>query len=493
LFPDLEYTFKHALTHEVAYQSLLRASRQRCHERIALRLEQRFRNVVEHQPQLLAHHYTEAGLGAQAVPFWQRAGEKANERAAYAEAVSYLNKGLGLLKALPDTPESLTQELSLYTVLGRTLKDVRGYGDPEVEQSYARARELCRQIGRAPQLFSTLLGLSIYFVVRAELETAHELGEQLLDMAQGVQDPVLLVEARYALGVTCFWLGEFVTARNHLEQGIANYDPHRHHSHIKVFGQDEGAVCLCRAALVLWYLGYPDQALTRGTEALTLAQQLAHPASLAYVRYWLAFLYHQLRQVQKTQQWTNASIALSTEHGFGYWPPQGMILQGWVLTEEGRVKEGIVRLRQGLVDLQAAGTEIQRAYSLGLLANGYKQAGQFGEGIAILDEALAAVDKTGARWAEAELYLFKGELLARRAASDLQQAENCFHQSLAVSRRQQAKSLELRAAMSMSRLWQKRGKKAEAQRLLAGIYGWFTEGFDTADLKQAKLLLEELA
>jgi predicted ATPase len=169
-----------------------------------------------------------------------------------------------------------------------------------------------------------------------------------------------------------------------------------------------------------------------------------------------------------------------------------MILQGWVLTEEGRVKEGIVRLRQGLVDLQAAGTEIQRAYSLGLLANGYKQAGQFGEGIAILDEALAAVDKTGARWAEAELYLFKGELLARRAASDVQQAENCFHQSLAVSRRQQAKSLELRAAMSMSRLWQRQGKLDEARNLLGEIFGWFTEGFATADLKQAKALLNEL-
>ena len=211
------------------------------------------------------------------------------------------------------------------------------------------------QIGKAPQLFSTLLGLSIYFVVRAELQTARELGEQLLDMAQGEQDPVLLVEAHYALGVICFWMGEFVPARKHLERGIANYDPQRHRSHIKLFGQDEGAVCLCRAAVALWYLGYPDQALTRGSEALTLAQQLSHPASLAYVRFWLAFLYHQLREVQKTQQWTNASIALSTEQGFGYWPPQEMILQGWVLTEEGRVKEGIARLRQGLVGLQARG------------------------------------------------------------------------------------------------------------------------------------------
>ncbi len=195
-------------------------------------------------------------------PIWQRAGERANERAAHAEAISYFTKGLELLKAAPDTSECLQRKLSLYTLLGRTLKDVRGYGDPEVEQAYTRARELCRQIGEAPQLFSTLLGLSIYFVVRAELQTARELGQQLLDIAQRVEDSVLLVEAHYALGVTCFWMGEFDPARKHLEQGIEQYDLHRHHSHIMLFGQDEGVVCLCRAALARWYLGYPDQALT---------------------------------------------------------------------------------------------------------------------------------------------------------------------------------------------------------------------------------------
>ena len=492
LFPDLEYTFKHALTHEVAYKSLLRASRQSCHERIAHVLEQRFPDIVETQPRLLAHHYTEARLGALALPYWQRAGDRANERAAHTEAISYLSKGLELLKALPETLECRQHELSLYTALGRTLKDVRGYGDPEVEQAYARARELCRQIGEAPQLFSTLLGLSIYFVVRAELQTARELAEQLLEIARRVKDPVLLVEAHYALGVTRFWLGEFVSARNHLEQGIAHYDPLKHRSHIALFGQNEGVVCLCRAALVLWYLGYADQALVRGTEAFTLARELSHPASLAYVRYWVAFLYHHLREVEKTQEWTDASMAVSTEHGFAYWPPQGMMLQGWVLVERRQVTEGIVRMRQGLVALQATGTDIQRAYSLGLLANAYREVGQISEGLAMLDEALAAVDKTGGRWGEADLHRLKGELLMRQPGSNAQQVEICFQQALAVARRQQAKSLELRAAMSLSRLWYDQGKKAEARQLLGEIYGWFTEGFDTADLKQAKALLEEL-
>jgi len=300
------------------------------------------------------------------------------------------------------------------------------------------------------------------------------------------------VEAHYVLGVTCFWLGEFVPARQHLEQGIAHYDPLKHRSHVALFGQNGGVVCLSRAALVLWYLGYPDQALTRGIEAFTLAQELAHPASLAYVRNCIAFLYHHLRDLEKTQEWTDASIALSTEHGFAYWPPQGMMLQGWVLVERGQAAEGIVRIRQGLVALQATGTDIQRAYSLGLLANAYRLVGQINEGLATLDEALTAVDKTGGRWGEAELHRLKGELLMRQAGSNTQRVEICFQQALAVARRQQARSLELRAAMSLSRLWQRQGKMAEAQQLLGDIYGWFTEGFETADLKAAKALLNEL-
>jgi predicted ATPase len=386
----------------------------------------------------------------------------------------------------------LQQELSVYTLLGRTLKDVRGYGDPEVERAYVRARELCRQIGEAPQLFPTLLGLAIHFVVRAELQTARELGEQLLDLAQGVQDDILLVEAHYVLGVTHFWLGELTLARNHLEQGIAHYDARDHDSHITLFGQNDGVVCLCRAAVVLWYLGYSDEARTRANEALMLAQKLSHPATLAYVLYWIAFLYHQCREMQKTQVLADASTSLSREQGFAYWPPQGTILQGWLLAERGQMVEGIVQLRQGLLDLQATGTEIQRAYSLGLLADKYRQAGQIRNGLATLDEGLALVNKTGGRWPEAELHRIKGELLMHQACSSPQQAQICFDQALVVARGQNAKSLELRAATSLSRLWLMQGKREDARQLLAEIYGWFTEGFDTADLKEAKALLDEL-
>ena len=261
-----------------------------------------------------------------------------------------------------------------------------------------------------------------------------------------------------------------------------------------LFGQNEGVVCLCRSALVLWYLGYPDQALEQGLEALTLAQKLSHPASLAYVLYWLAFIYHQRREVQKTQEWADASIALSTEQGFAYWPPQGTILQGWSLVEGKQASEGIIRIREGLAALETGGTVIQRAYSLGLMAKAHGQMEQVREGLAMLDEALALVDETSGRWPEAELHRFKGELLMRQAAADDErQAESCFYQALAVARRQQSKSLELRAATSLCRLWQNQGKHAEARQLLSEIYGWFTEGFDTRDLKEAKALLDELS
>jgi predicted ATPase len=397
---------------------------------------------------------------------------------------------------LSETPERLQHELTLQTLLGRVLRDAKGYGHPEVEQAYTRARELCQHIGETPQLFPALLGLSIYYVVRAELQTARELGAQLLSLAQRAQDPVLLVEAHYALGVTFFWLGEFVSAREHLEQGIVHYDPQRHQAHLALFGQDAGTVCLCRVAPVLWYLGYPDQARARGQEALSLARELAHPYSLAYVLLWIAVLYNHRREVQETQELATTATALSTDRGFPFWSTQGAILQGWALAAQGQGAEGMAQMHAGLVALQATGTGVFRPYYLGLLADAYGKMGQGREGLTLLDEALALVQKTGERWPEAELHRLKGELLLHAECGMRHvemTAEACFQQALDIARRQHARSLELRAAMSLSRLWQRQGKRMEAHQLLAGIYGWFTEGFDTADLLEAKALLAALA
>jgi TOMM system kinase/cyclase fusion protein len=491
--PHSWYVFKHALIQEAAYQSLLRSTRQRYHQHIAQILEGQFPETVETQPELLAHHYTEAGLSAPAVDYWQRAGRRATEHSANAEAISHLTRGLEVLQTLAETPERLRCALTLQTLLAQVLKDAKGYGHPEVEQAYTRARELCQHIGETPQLFPALLGLSIYYVVRAELQTARELGAQLLSLAQRAEDPVLLVEAYYSLGVTCFWLGEFALAREYLEQGIIHYDPQRHRSHLALFGQDGGAVCLCRVALVLWYLGYLDQALAWSQEARILARELSHPFSLAYVLLWTALLYNHRQEVQETQELADTVTAFSTERGFPYWSTQGMVLQGWALAAQGQEAEGMAQIHQGLVAMRATGTEVLRPYFLGLLANECGKMGQAREGLALLDEALALVHKTGECWPEAELHRLKGELLLALSTDNQAKAEGCLHQAFTVARRQQAKAPELRAATSLSRLWQRQGKRTEAHQLLTEIYGWFTEGFDTADLQDAKALLEELA
>jgi predicted ATPase len=497
--PRTTYFFKHALIQETAYQSLLKSTRQRFHSRTAQVLIERFPETANTQPELVAHHYTQAGLLEAAVTHWQRAGERANERAANAEAIGHLSKGLELLQTLPDSHTRLQHELRLQIILGRALKDAKGYGDPEVAQVYTRARELCEQMDEMQQLFAVLLGLTIHYVVRAQFQAARELGEQLLSLARDAQDPVLLVEAHYALGVTFSWLGYFTRAREHLEQAIIHYDSQQHRAHIALYGQDPGPVCLTRLALVLWYLGYPAQALRRSQEGLNLAHALSHPFSLAYVLDWLAILHYHCQDMEETQARAQVSTAFSTEQGFAFWVGRGAILQGRIRVDQGQIAEGIAQIRQGLATEQAAGTAICRPYYLSLLADAYGKAGQPEEGYTLVDEALALVAKTDERWPEAELLRLKGELLLQETmgagtrTDGLGQVETCFRQGLEVARRQQAKSWELRTAMSLSRLWQQQGKRDQARELLAPLYSWFTEGFDMADLQEAKTLLQELA
>jgi predicted ATPase len=295
------------------------------------------------------------------------------------------------------------------------------------------------------------------------------------------------------LGDTLVWLGEFAGARAHLEQGMALYNLQQHRSHAFLYGYDSGVHCLSFGAWALWYLGYPDQALRRIHDALTLAQELSHPFSLAFALAFAAWLHQLRREAQAVQEQAVAIIALSTDQGFLFWVAWGTILRGWALAEQGQSVEGIAQMRQGIAAWRATGAELQRPYYLALLAEAHGKAGQADEGLRVLAEALTAMHTTGERQHEAELYRLKGELLLKQDVPDAQEAERCLRQAVDVARQQQAKSFELRAAMSLSRLWQRQGKRQEAYDLLAPIYGWFTEGFDTADLQEAKTLLEALA
>ena len=335
--PEATYQFKHALIQDAAYEALLKTRRRELHRHVAGALSDKFPELAEAQPELLAHHYTAAGMSVQAVPYWQRAGQRTLERSANVEAIRYLTKGLELLQPLPNTPERAQQELTLQITLGSALVVNRGYAAPEVEKAYTRARELCQQLGETPQLFPVLWGLWDFYLVRAELQTGRELGEQLLTLAQRAQDPALLLEAHDALGQTLWALGEFAPARAQLEQGMALYDPRQHRSLAFLYGgEDPGVICFCYAARVLWYLGYPDQALGRINEALALAQELSHPHSLAVALWQAAALHQHRREGQAAQERAEAAIKLSTEQGFPHILAYGTSLRGWALAEQGQ-------------------------------------------------------------------------------------------------------------------------------------------------------------
>jgi predicted ATPase len=486
--PQATYTFKHALIQDAAYESLLRSTRQQYHQRIAQILEVQFAETVATQPELLAQHYTEAGLAEQAVGYWYQAGQRAHERSAHVEAIGHLTKGLELLTTLPDTREHRQQELDLQITLGRALMATKGLAAPDTGAAYHRARELCQQVGETPQIFPVLGGLVIFYLNRGEVQTARELGEQMLSLAQRVHDPGGLANAHISLGNALYNLREWDAARMHLEQGIAFYSAQQPRSQGFLTETHQGVFSLIRLAQVLWELGYPDQAVQRSHEALTLARELAHPASVVTALYFAADIHMRRREGQRTYEQAEAAIALAREHGFAFRVAQATVLRGWALVEQGQGEAGIAQMRQGQAALRATGSG--RGGNFIQLAEAYGNVGQVEEGLQVVAETLAKGDSSGG--GEGELYRVKGELLLRQRIPDAPEAETCLRQALDLARRQQAKSLELRAAMSLARLWQRQGKRAEARDLLAPIYGWFTEGFDTADLQEAKALLEEL-
>jgi class 3 adenylate cyclase/predicted ATPase len=499
--PQVTYVFKHALIQEAAYQSLLKRTRQRYHQRTVHILEQHFPELTETRPELLAYHFTEAGLPALAIPYWQRAGLRAVERSANVEAISHFTKGLGLLKALPAAPERAQQELTLQLAMGSPLLMLKGHTAPEVEHAYARAYELAQRIGDGPQRFSALIGLWRFYFSQSRLERARELAEQCYTLAQRLQDVRLLQEAHTALGSTFLHLGEYVAARASLEQGIALYDPQE--CRILAFsrGTDPGVVCLSRIAWTLWMLGYAEQALGRSREALALAQDVSHAYSLAFAQHFAGLLHQCRRDVQSVRECAEAELALSNAHGFVEWSAGGMMLRGWALAQQGTVEEGIAQLRQGRDSWLIRGNELGKTQILARLAEAYGKARQTAEGLHVLAEALVAVHTNGEHHYEAELYRLKGALLLQSEVPDptsegcqrhAVEMEACFRQALDIARRQQAKSLELRAAMSLARLLQAQAKRAEARQLLSESYGWFTEGFDTTDLQEAKTLIAAL-
>ena len=494
--PEAEYHFKHALTQEVAYGTVLQERRKALHERTAQAIEVLYHERLEDHYSDLAHHYSRSGNTPKAIDYLHRAGQQAVQRSALAEAVTHFTAALEFLQTSAETPDA-QQELTLQLALAQPLAVTKGFAAPEVGAVHTRALELCQQIGETPQLFLALWGARTFYFFRAELQTARELAERLIPLAQHTQDSALLLEAHTGLGHVLSSLGEVVSARTHYEQALALYDPGQRRSAIARRGVDIGVISLSFLSNVLWLLGYPDQALKRSREALTLVQEIDHPYSTAPV--WVAntVLHQFLHEAQAVQQQAEALSVLSNEQEFAASSPVAITLCGWALAEQGQEEEGIQQIQQGLSAARTTGTELNRPYRLALLAEAYGKTGQVEEGLTALAEALDAVERTGERYYEAELYRLKGVLTLQFQLRDPpptveEEAEACFLKALEVSRHQQAKSLELRATMSLTRLWQQQGKHQEAHTMLSEIYGCFTEGFDTKDLQEAKALLAEL-
>src|SRR5262245_22626769 len=376
--------------------------------------------------------------------------------------------------------------------MGAALQIAKGPAAPEVGHAYTRAYALCQQVGESPELVPVLFGLWRFYAMRAEYQTAREFGETLLHQAQRAHDPALAVVAHYALGYTWCLLGMLPAARTHLEAGIAHYTSDQRRAPVFRVGQDPGVACRAYVALTLWLLGYPEQALARVHEALTVAHELAQAFSRAFARCWAATVSQLCRDVPAVHEHAEAAVTRATEQGFPMWINHGTPVRGWALALQGQGEEGMAQVRQGIAAWRATGAVQHVPYFSTLLADVCGHRGHTAEGLQVLADASTLIEQHEERWWEAEVCRLRGVLLLRQAAPQPEEAEAYFQRALEVARRQQAKSLELRAAMSLARLWQQQGKCDEARVLLAPVYGWFTEGFDTADLQEARELVEAL-
>jgi len=493
-YPEARFRFAHELIRRTIIDGQSAARRQRLHLNIAHAIELLCANSLEEHAEDLAHHFWSSGAAAdpaKAVRYLQMAGEKAVRSSANVDAIGHFRKALQLITSLPETPERLQQELSLEISLGAALIATKGLATLDVVEVYTRARELSERVGEVTQFFRVLWGQWVNCSSRAEYRAALELGQQCLLLAQSAKDPMLLVEAHLALGAGYCASGGFTEALGHLEQAISLYDPARYRSHAYTYGQDPAVLCLIYSGFALWFLGYPAQALKRNDEALALAQKLSHPATLAMAAAFAAPVQQLCRNNQAVEKLAALAVDISTQHNLTYIRAIGIILGGWATTQQDQKEAGIAQMRRGLEAFRASGAVALIGYFSLLLAGAYGDAEEPEEGLRVL----AGVDVTRARCYAAELSRVKGELLLRQGEGHLvnQGAEQCFRQALTISSGQKAKSLELRAAMSLSRLWLRQSKRAEARLALGEIFSSFTEGFDTPDLRDAKMLLEQLS
>ena len=489
--PDAVYTFKHALVQEAAYGTLLRNARQQLHGRIAEALESHFPDLVENQPELFARHYTEAGLFEKSITYWGKAGHRSAARSAMAEAAAQLQRGLDQLSLLPDTSERQRRELEFWSTLGAVLSTVKGFAASETGRAYAHAREVWERLGSPTEFLQVPYGLARYHMHHGELDMALGVDEDLLRLSHQRRDSGGLVLGHFSSGRDRMRSGRFASSRSHLEEALALYDPMSHRALVHQIGFHPHVISQAVLGNVFLCLGYPNQALALGNASIADARSLAHPPSVAVSLALGAELLSQIGDTAALDERAGQLVAVATEQGFPHWHSLGAIYRGYAKVKNRDVAEGMLLLRDGSSAYRATGEELGLPFYLHLLATACEIAGQVEEGLALLDEASQIVERTGERWFAGELNRHKGGMLLRQGHSEA--AEELYRNALKIAEEQGAKLWELRAAASLARLHRDQGRRAEARDLLAPVYGWFTEGFGTPDLKEAKTLLDELA
>ena len=491
--PRATYIFKHALVQDAAYQSLLKSTRHYYHRQVAELIEARFPETVRAQPELVAHHYTEAGLAGKSVPYWYKAGQQALERSANLEAIAHLTRGRALLTEQPANAERDVQELDFCLALGPALMSTKGLAAPEAEEVYLRARQLCQSVDQAALSFQAAWGLWLVYQQRGQINLAQSATDELLSLAERQRENVdHLLQAHHAAWTTQLFVGNISASRTHTAEGDALYDIEKHRSHAFTYGGHDPGVCAkTTASEALCLLGYPEQAVQNAVDGVSLAEKLSHPFSLAMARYFVAQVHQYRLEADIVRSHAQAAITLGEMHGFESIRAQATVLLGWATAAGGESEPGIAQIREGLAAWQSTGTGMRRPYFLALLADALLRADRFEEGLNVIAEAEALVESSGeTRW-QAETVRLKAALMGR-AGTAIGDIEATYQRALEIARGQEARLLELRVATGLGQLWRCQGKASEARELLGPLYAWFTEGFDMPDLIEAKELLNAL-
>jgi predicted ATPase len=498
--PHATYLFKHALVQDAAYGTLLRETRRALHARIAEALESQFGEIAENQPELLARHCTEAGLIEKPAGLWGKAGQRSLERSALVEAGEQLSRALDQIATLPGSATLRREQIKLQVALANALMHTKGYSAPEPKAAVEQARlfiERAEALGEPPEdpllLFSVLYGFWAANYLAFNSDAMRTLATQFLAVAEKQKATVPLMVGHRLMGTSLLEAGDIAQGRAHYNQAIALYDPAERRPLATRFGQDVRVAILSRRSRALWLLGYPEAALADTSHALKDAREIGQAATLMYALAQASRTHIYCGNYAAANAQLDEVVALADEKGTLFWKAIGMTRQGCILALTGKASDAVQMITAAITAYRSTGSILDTPSQLSDLARAYAELGKFDDARRCIGEAMTAVETTKERWCEAEVNRIAGEIALLSPEPDAAEAETYFDSALAVARQQQAKSWELRAAMSMARLWRDQGKRDEARGLLAPVYGWFTEGFETLDLKEAKALLDELS